>query len=154
MRCVYGLANTTSRLVLGTDDLKEHFKDPARRAISPEALFEQGKTLVKRYLSAEARDIAVKGGPRAEEWFESCATWSGKSDVPRPPEESTGGKKKASKKQDASANTSPFIGDLSLANRVQRMRDCMIHYSFQAAVADGDIGRVMDVLNVCCDPGT
>lgn len=144
-------ADFEHRLVLGTDNLKEYFKDAIRRAITPEDLFEHAKALVKRYLSAEARDVAVKGGPRAEEWFQSCATWKGKSDVPRPPEESTGDKKQKKKKQDAGEETGPFAGDLSLANRVQRMGDCMIHYTFQAAVAEGDIGRVMDVLNVCYD---
>ncbi|KZV59150.1 hypothetical protein PENSPDRAFT_595952 [Peniophora sp. CONT] len=130
------------RLILGTDDLKEYFRTADKPTITSDVLFEKAKVLVKRYLSAEAKDVALEGGPRAEAWFESSVPWSGKSDVPEPPEESTGRKKRKA------TSNQPFKGDLSLANRVQRMRDCMIHYSFQAAVADGDIGRVMEVLNI------
>ncbi|KAI0681879.1 hypothetical protein BC835DRAFT_1248953, partial [Cytidiella melzeri] len=39
-------------------------------------------------------------------------------------------------------------GDQVLANTILRMRDIMLHYEFHSAVADGDIGRAMNVMAV------
>ncbi|KAI0054820.1 hypothetical protein BV25DRAFT_1816482 [Artomyces pyxidatus] len=44
--------------------------------------------------------------------------------------------------------TVPFIGDRVLANSILRMRDSMLHMEFQYAIADGDIGRAMDIMSV------
>ena len=39
-------------------------------------------------------------------------------------------------------------GDDVLANTILRMRDSMLHYEFQSAIADGDIGRAMNIMSV------
>ncbi|THH04412.1 hypothetical protein EW146_g10186 [Bondarzewia mesenterica] len=39
-------------------------------------------------------------------------------------------------------------GDQVLADAILRMRDSMLHYEFQCAVAEGDIGRVMNIMSV------
>ncbi|THH01002.1 hypothetical protein EW026_g1593 [Hermanssonia centrifuga] len=39
-------------------------------------------------------------------------------------------------------------GDQVLGNTILRMRDSMLHYEFQCAVADGDIGRAMNIMAV------
>ncbi|KIP02292.1 hypothetical protein PHLGIDRAFT_79355, partial [Phlebiopsis gigantea 11061_1 CR5-6] len=44
--------------------------------------------------------------------------------------------------------TNALLGDQMLANSILRIRDSMIHYEFQSAIADGDIGRAMNVMNV------
>lgn len=150
------------RIMLGTTNLREHFKalDPAQA--TPEVLIETAKKLVEHYLTPEARDIALQGGPDAEAFFGSSEAWTRKSHVPGrtgEPGQAGTGKKKAKKKtaaekrrdelrEKAGSRKEPFKGDLSLANRIQRMRDSMLHYSFQTAVADGDIGRVVDVMSV------
>ena len=43
----------------------------------------------------------------------------------------------------------PPAGDEVLHNTILRMRDSMVHYEFQSAIADGDIGRAMNVMAVC-----
>ncbi|TFY69112.1 hypothetical protein EVJ58_g610 [Rhodofomes roseus] len=42
----------------------------------------------------------------------------------------------------------PFRGDQMLANSILRLLDSMLHYEFQCAIAEGDIGRVMNVMAV------
>ncbi len=42
----------------------------------------------------------------------------------------------------------PPAGDSVLRNTILRMRDSMLHYEFQSAIADGDIGRAMNVMAV------
>ncbi len=52
-------------------------------------------------------------------------------------------------KQHVTSAASPSTqGDDVLANTILRMRDSMFHYEFQSAIADGDIGRAMNIMNV------
>lgn len=76
-------------------------------------------------MSAEAHEIALKGGQQAKEFFTAGPRESG----------STKTKKE-------------FWGDEILANVILRMRDSMFHYEFQCAIAEGDIGRAMNVMAV------
>lgn len=42
----------------------------------------------------------------------------------------------------------PLKGDQVFANTILRMRDSILHFEFQLAIADGDIGRAMNVMAV------
>lgn len=76
-------------------------------------------------MPAEAYEIALEGGQVAEKFF---------TIEPREP------LNKKTKKE--------FWGDEKLANVILRMRDSMFHYKFQCATAEGDIGRLMNVMSV------
>jgi hypothetical protein len=49
----------------------------------------------------------------------------------------------------APSDSELFCGDQVLANGAQQMKDSMTHYEWQCAIADGDIGRAMNVMAVC-----
>jgi hypothetical protein len=48
--------------------------------------------------------------------------------------------------------TSASTGDQVLANAILRMRDSMTHYEFHHALADGDIGRALNIMAVSTHP--
>lgn len=113
---------TKHRIYLGVEDLESHYQGSD---VSFEDLLDDAKQLARRYMSVEAYEIALAGGDAAKNFFTNG------------PREST---KEKLKKE--------FWGDEILANVILRMRDSMFHYEFQCAVAEGDIGRAMDVMSV------
>ena len=78
------------------------------------------------YFSTEASNRAMAGGRYVSKTFVSGIPWSRASED----------------------STEPFAGDETLANSILRMRDSLLHYEFQSAVADGDIGCAMNVMAV------
>lgn len=50
--------------------------------------------------------------------------------------------------REPAASHETLQGDAVLANTILRMRDSMLHYEFQSAIADGDIGRAMNIMSV------
>lgn len=73
----------------------------------------------------KAHEIALREGQQAKEFFAAGPHESGSTKT----------------KKD-------FYGDEILANVILRMRDSMFHYEFQCAIAEGDIGRAINVMAV------
>jgi len=111
------------RTHLRISNLEAYFAD---KNLSFEDLQGVADELFMRYFSTEAYDRAMAGGGYACESFVSGIPWSRASED----------------------GTEPFTGDKTLANSILRMRDSMLHYEFQSAVADGDIGHAMNVMAV------
>ncbi|KAI0806322.1 hypothetical protein BC629DRAFT_1590717 [Irpex lacteus] len=53
-----------------------------------------------------------------------------------------------SSSRESTASVTASGGDDVLANTILRMRDSMLHFEFHSAIADGDIGRAMNIMNV------
>ena len=90
-------------------------------------LLEKAGQLRSRYMTTEAYERALDGDLEVavQGFFVVGAPWSSQNDM---------------------APTSG--GDRVLANSILRMRDSMLHYEFQCAISDGDIGRAMNVMVV------
>lgn len=93
-------------------------------------LTKHAENIVRTYLSAmsveEALMLNNKSGifPTGSEWHSSVSRTS-------------------------EAAVQPAVkSDQVLANTILRMRDSMLHFEFQSAIADGDIGRAMNVMAV------
>ena len=113
------------RTHLETNDLVAYFSD---RNPSFNDLLVIAEVLYARYFTAEAYERAITGGSYANNCFVSGTPWTVDS-------------------EDEDSNE-PFEGDWTLANAILRMRDSMMHYEFQSAIADGDIGRAMNIMSV------
>ncbi|KAI0071660.1 hypothetical protein K474DRAFT_1606546, partial [Panus rudis PR-1116 ss-1] len=114
------------RLVLNANDLKTHF---ANNPIAVEDLLLKARVIVQKWMTTQSSETA-RFGSNEQEIFPAG------SSVPQ-----------------ADPNSMPDSGDAVLANTILRMRDSMLHYEFQHAIAGGDIGRAMNVMNVrphCC----
>ncbi|KAJ7201809.1 hypothetical protein GGX14DRAFT_544611 [Mycena pura] len=116
------------KVSLETTDLNAYF---TAKPIALEDLIALGQRLVSQYLTTEASEMARVGFeghtfPVGEPWVRPHS-------------------------QDAMEIDDPEglpRGDAVLANIILRLRDSMLHYEFQHAVSDGDIGRVMNVMAV------
>ncbi|KAI0700077.1 hypothetical protein BC835DRAFT_1304258 [Cytidiella melzeri] len=90
-------------------------------------LLQDAQRLVNTYLTTASAECASQGR-LAETLFSAGSQWT-------------------SPFQGSSAPAAPR-GDQVLANTILRMCDSMLHYEFQSAIADGDIGRAMNVMAV------
>ncbi|KAF8596322.1 hypothetical protein BDV93DRAFT_572129 [Ceratobasidium sp. AG-I] len=108
------------RLILDTDHLNNHFLSLEEPPSGPQLLL-IAQQLVLRWASTHAHDIAMF----------SNKYWEGPNKKTLNPSEIQG-----------------FRGDHCLANSILRMRDSLWHFEFNWAVADGDIGRVMQIMSV------
>ncbi|KAI0702349.1 hypothetical protein BC835DRAFT_1303523 [Cytidiella melzeri] len=102
-----------------TEDLPAYFsQDPGAATI--EQLLVAAEKIVAMYLSTWSAEQARRD-PDSSHYFPVGKPWT----APAAP-----------------------AGDQVLANTILRMRDIMLHYEFHSAVADGDIGRAMNVMAV------
>jgi len=51
-------------------------------------------------------------------------------------------------------NTPPFMGDRVLANSIAFIRDALVSREMAFAIAEGDVGRVYEMIKVCCNMKT
>ncbi|KAF8175500.1 hypothetical protein K438DRAFT_1979721 [Mycena galopus ATCC 62051] len=112
------------KVILGTDNFQAYF---TANCIQIEDLLTLGKKLVAMYLTLESSEKARAG-------------YEGHSFV-------VGDLWTRSSPEDAMDidDLEPPRGDAVLANIILCLRDSMLHYEFQHAVSDGDIGRAMNV---------
>ncbi|GBE80138.1 hypothetical protein SCP_0213410 [Sparassis crispa] len=116
------------RIHLKAENLKEYF---CSHSVVYEQLLKLAVEICDHYLTADAYDRAlnpVGGQPQA--FFGNGTPWT--RDVAEGTE----------------IGAEPFPGDQVLANTILHMRDSIIHYEFQCAIADGDIGRAMNVMAI------
>ncbi|KAI0697445.1 hypothetical protein BC835DRAFT_1413681 [Cytidiella melzeri] len=88
-------------------------------------LLQDAQKIVNSYLSTTSAECALHGD-LTENLFSTGSQWT-------------------SPFQGSTAPAQPK-GDQVLANTILRMRDSMLHHEFQSAIADGDIGRAMNVM--------
>ncbi|KAI0070450.1 hypothetical protein K474DRAFT_1608657, partial [Panus rudis PR-1116 ss-1] len=110
------------RELLKTDNLKSYF---ATNSLPVEELLQQAKTLVQTWMNSRGAQIAFKSSNGAGR-FPLGSAW-------RQNDESTS--------MSEGKPGTEIRGDHVLANTILRMRDSMLHYEFQHAIAGGDIGR-------------
>ena len=112
------------RTYLETADLDGYFR---AHPTPNEDLLEKATQLCTCYMSMEAYERALDGDIEAavQDFFVIGAPWTVQGGMLRTIE-----------------------GDQVLANSILRMRDSILHYEFQCAVSDGDIGRAMNVMAV------
>ncbi|PSS06894.1 hypothetical protein PHLCEN_2v3496 [Hermanssonia centrifuga] len=104
--------------VLKTDNLVLYFE---QNSLGLEELIAIAKKIVYNYMSTLGHEKALHSDNSAG-LFQPGTSWT---------------------------NSGPrCLCDQVLSNTVLRMRDSMLHYEFQHAVADGDIGRAMNVMSV------
>lgn len=118
-------------MFLGVDDLESHFE---KNPTPIEDLVKMGQKLVKRFMTTEAYENALRGN--TDYGFATGRPWI---------------RKNTNVSGDSNAMDIDFEtcdGDQVLANTILRMRDSLLHYEFQFAVAEGDIGRAMNVMSV------
>lgn len=117
--------NLCCREHLKTDDLTVHF---SRTSPSLDVLLEAGAVIADTYMTSLSSERAAFAEEPLE-IFPEGSKWTASS---------------------PSELLSPLAqeGDTVLANTILRMRDSMLHYEFQSAVADGDIGRVLNIISV------
>ena len=127
-------------------------------------MFAKAEQLVSLWASTHAHDRAAHSdkywdGPKAPERSESPGDSDSdvplvhKSDLRRSRDvpvqaRSTMRSRKKRKKCLSSAELEGFKGDHCLANSILRLRDSPWHYEFNWAIADGDIGRAMQIMFV------
>ncbi|CUA74737.1 Transmembrane protein 245 [Mus musculus] [Rhizoctonia solani] len=143
------------RLLLDVPDINEHFRTIPALPTGPE-LFERAKVLVTRWASGNARNAVLMS---AEFWDGPKAPLDAPSDCDSdtPLADIRGMRHSQAQNMPCSPKSAPhkahdpdipFEGDVCLANSIQRMEESLIHREFLWAVADGDIGRVMQVMSV------
>lgn len=124
------LLTSMRRNYLKVEDLNAHFCD---NPVDIEDLLKQADTLVRRYLTTEAAERAMfSKNPSGINAFVNGAAWRDPAIV----------------ETDTNASPKASYGDQVLGNTLLRMRDSMLHYEFHHAIADGDIGRAMNVMAV------
>lgn len=136
----------------------------ARLPTGPE-VFALAERLVSRWASTHAHDVATSSdkywdGPKGSRPSndavdsDSDTPLAHKNDVRRFQDaptvrgRSTTRPRKKQKTCLSAAQLEGFEGDHCLANSILRMRDSLWHLEFNWAVAEGDIGRVMQVMSV------
>lgn len=118
-----------NRVHLEVDDLETHFSE---HPIDIENLLKLADVLVRRYLTTEAHERALhSNNGNSRNSFKNGAPWMAPT---------------GSTVTETAPNT--IIGDQILANSLLRMRDSILHYEFNHAISDGDIGRAMNVMAV------
>lgn len=131
-------------------DLAQHFESNPN--IEIEDLLAASRELVRTYLSTAAYERAKEGGPEhgfpiGQAWTSPASTVD--SSAPSSTPDSQVPDKDAQMNVDHDPPAKPdFRGDQVLANTILRMRDSLMHYEFQFAVAGGDIGRAMNIMAV------
>lgn len=120
---IYHHYSSKNRVFIGTNNLETHF---AQKETSIEELLQLATEMNQKYMSTQAHAHALSGSP--SHGFVEGTPW------PAP-----------------NLDEPTFIGDRVLANTILRMRDSLLHYEFQFAVAEGDIGRAMNVMAVSTD---
>ncbi|KAG9125591.1 hypothetical protein FRC07_006957 [Ceratobasidium sp. 392] len=120
--CWRNILYGVTRLLLGIDDLDRRFRT-LETPLTGERLLALATQLIARWASNRAYDIALS----------SDKFWDGP-------------KATLSHTSSRRANDSSFKGNTWLANSIVRLRDSLIHREFTWGVADGDIGRVMQVM--------
>ncbi|KAF5386775.1 hypothetical protein D9615_001662 [Tricholomella constricta] len=118
---------------LKTSNLSEYFREDANKDMPIEVLLEISGQIQHRYMTTEGYSRALAGGDLAESFFNIGDPWNTASVGP--------GHSGIERKEDK------FEGDQVLANTILRMRDSVLHYEFQCAIADGDIGRALNVMS-------
>ncbi|KAJ7715203.1 hypothetical protein B0H16DRAFT_1340149 [Mycena metata] len=113
---------------LGTDDLNAYF---TMHPTVFEDLLVLARGLVDSYLNTQSAEMARDG--YQGHGFPVGDMW------PRPV---------VDKDMDTEEEMEQARGDSVLANVILRLRDSMLHYEFQHAISDGDIGRAMNVMAV------
>ncbi|KAI0077435.1 hypothetical protein K474DRAFT_1771763 [Panus rudis PR-1116 ss-1] len=111
------------RELLSTDNLTNYF---ATNNMPVEELLQMAKTLHRTWMNGAAAQKA-RESPNRKGTFPNGSAW----------------------RQDSSSNTQEpkvHVGDHVLSNTILRMRDSMLHYEFQHAIASGDIGRALNVM--------
>ncbi|GBE85253.1 hypothetical protein SCP_0704400 [Sparassis crispa] len=117
------------RIELDVADLHEHFHP---QASSFEDLLKHANNIFDRYLTVDGYTHALDPMEDPQGVFATGDPWAAHAEG----DTETG-------------NSGPsFRGDQVLANTILRMRDSMLHYEFQCAIAEGDIGRAMNVMSV------
>ncbi|KAF8958799.1 hypothetical protein BDZ97DRAFT_1940816 [Flammula alnicola] len=123
------------RLSFGTDDLLSYFKDRSLRKNLPtlEDLQVHARKLYRSYTSLRGQDKAIYGG-RLMNGADSIVPQGTKSarDIPGLP---------------TPANLK-FMGDQVLGQSISFMRDAMFAREMTLAIADGDVGRVWEIIKV------
>lgn len=93
------------------------------------------KKITTTYMSVKGSELARFGWDGVSRVFPTGTAWTG----PTPA-------------QNSASCSAPLLdtddGDQVLANTILRMRDSMLHYEFQSAISDGDIGRAMNIMAV------
>lgn len=152
------------RISFGCDDLLTHFEklESAKSLPEIENLELTAKRLHRAYSSTRAhyqalQDSALSEGsdwgktvPLGSPWLapardstsESITTGSTTQ-----PAQNASSKSKTSVKSDAP--TPPFKGDRVLANSIAFIRDALVSREMAFAVAEGDAGRVYEMMKVC-----
>ncbi|KII90407.1 hypothetical protein PLICRDRAFT_157547 [Plicaturopsis crispa FD-325 SS-3] len=118
------------KIYLGAQDLDEYFR---AHPTEPEDLLKMADELYLQYLTTESYEHALRPDSEGPSKFAAGTPWTDR----RPPVV-----------EEESQPPVDFVGDQVLANTILRMRDSLIHYEFQCAIADGDIGRAMNVMAV------
>jgi hypothetical protein len=114
------------RVHLATDNLDTYFSE---NPTDVEGLLKLADVLVRHYLTTEAYQRAQNSNnPPGRHAFVNGSPWD------------------AGLREGSESVPQPFQGDQVLANTILRMRDSMLHYEFQHAISDGDIGRAMNVM--------
>ncbi|KAF8605760.1 hypothetical protein BDV93DRAFT_438162, partial [Ceratobasidium sp. AG-I] len=119
------------RLILNTNDLNTYFSTLSSRPSGSE-MFAKAEQLVSLWADVP---LAHKSDLRRSQ------------DLPAQGRSTTRSRKKR-KKCLSSAELEGFKGDHCLANFILRLRDSLWHYEFNWAIADGDIGRAMQIMFV------
>ncbi|EUC67534.1 hypothetical protein RSOL_553220, partial [Rhizoctonia solani AG-3 Rhs1AP] len=143
------------RLLLDVPDLKEHFRTIATLPTGLE-FFGMAKVLVTRWASGHARNAALTSaefwdGPKAPlDNLSDCDSDTPLADIQGICSGHAQNTTRVSLPAPHKAHDPdiPFEGDVCLANSIQRMEESLIHREFAWAVADGDIGRVMQVMAI------
>ncbi|KAJ7165025.1 hypothetical protein C8R46DRAFT_1220165 [Mycena filopes] len=113
------------KVFLRTNDLNAHF---TAHPATLEDLLVHARGLVKLYLMTESSEMARDGYDG--HGFTLGDPWPRHAD------------------EGMDVDDEQPRGDSVLANVVLRLRDSMLHYEFQHAISDGDIGRAMNVMAV------
>ncbi|EUC59337.1 hypothetical protein RSOL_308820 [Rhizoctonia solani AG-3 Rhs1AP] len=145
------------RLLLQTNDLDAYFSSRPDLCNGP-ALFGLAQDLVSQWATTRALEVANHSpafwkGPKDSALLNHPVAESSDSDSDTPLAHRSQGQQRS--EPEANSSSTPrdptiggFSGDRVLANAIGRMRDSLIHYEFIWGVADGDVGRVMEVLKV------
>ncbi|KAF5328076.1 hypothetical protein D9619_013640 [Psilocybe cf. subviscida] len=113
-------------LLCPNDDLFEYFTclEQEKKLPTFETLLEYGKKLYNSYTSLRAQTKAEMGRPYVSPAVSTGTPW------PTP------------------ASDSPFEGDQSLMRSISFMRDTMFAREFSLATAEGDVGRIWEMVKI------
>ena len=150
------------RVYLGGKDgnLLEHFEMAESRLETPsfEELHEKAKILFRRYGHPHAFEDALEGTysdiettvPNGDDWIPAVED---RSSLPLKIQRDEGRRKITKEKKKASARVADssegFLGDQTLAQSCRFLYDATVSRDVIYATAEGDVGRVWEILKVC-----